>query len=80
MLPRRPVCGSGSGSTQTLAGWFSRVLLWLAAGFAPELPHVFDGGLSQTPRVPICSSSLLPSRVYFWTMPSPLPAIQMLSW
>ena len=66
---------------------------WLrfASGLAPELPQVPPGegtggtalglvGLSHTPLVPICSSCVEPSCVHFSTMPSPLPAIQMLSW
>ena len=47
--------------------------------FRPGLPQVVVA-VSQTPLVPICSSSVLPSWEYFWTMPSPLPAIQTLSW
>ena len=62
------------------AGWLRSVLLWFADGSRPELPHALAGGLSHTPCVPICSSSVLPLCVYFWTMPSPLPAIQTLSW
>src|SRR5215469_7898931 len=32
----------------------------------------------MTPLVPICSNILLPSCVYFWTIPSLLPAVQKL--
>src|SRR5262245_13303973 len=52
----------------------------LACGLPAELPQVLAGGLSHTPLVPIWSRRLLPSCDHFWTMPSPLPAIQMLSW
>ena len=65
------------------AGSFKSVLL----PFSPGLTQVGKNtaglaGLaafpSQTPLVPICISSL-PSWLYFWTMPSEFPPIQMLS-
>ena len=42
------------------------------------LPLSVPSEESSTPFLPICSSSLLPSCEYFWTMPDGALAIQML--
>src|SRR6266850_8493131 len=61
------------GSTATCVGLNSDV--WLAF---KALPVSVPSALSMTPLVPICSNILLPSCVYFWTIPSLLPAVQKL--
>ena len=64
------------------AGAFSSVRLMLLPG-SPQVGYgafgLSVGGPSHSPLAPICSSIREPSFVHFWTTPSELPAIQMLS-
>ena len=79
MMLKASAGGGGRGmrrverSTEMPEGLFRSSLLEFFG-----VPFAVPSEVSNFPRVPIWSSILLPSCVYFWTMASAFPAIQIL--